>query len=361
MKTFNDLIEEVQKPGRCHHCGGCVTFCSAINYGALKLDSEGKPVYSDIEKCIECGICYMICPEITDLDEEIKRQAEWKAPVGRTIELSILRSKDQGVRSRATDGGAVTGLLVHLLEKGRINGAIVSRMDESGRHPWLATTKKDIIEAAGTHFDHSHGVAEFGDIYSTFSPSIWALSAMLKKGMTRVAFVGTPCQINTIRKMQVLGIVPADSIDLCLGLFCSGNYTFTMGEFRQIEKKYDFKYDDVEKINIKDQFQFLLSNGKTKHVLLPDLEFIKREACKLCDDFSAEYADISFGGLGAEQGWTTVITRTPLGRAILAYALEESLESFPYKENPKCITLAKDKILMTSRLKKEHAAQNRID
>jgi coenzyme F420 hydrogenase subunit beta len=94
---------------------------------------------------------------------------------------------------------------------------------------------------------------------------------------------------------------------------------------------------------------------------LSDLEFIKRDACKLCDDFSAEYADICFGGLGAKEGWTTVITRTPLGRAVLAYALGESLESFPYEENPKYITLAQDKILMVSKSKKDRAAQNRID
>ena len=62
MKTFFNLIQEVQKPGRCHHCGGCVTFCTAINYGALELGEDGKPRYKDIEKCIECGLCYSICP-----------------------------------------------------------------------------------------------------------------------------------------------------------------------------------------------------------------------------------------------------------------------------------------------------------
>lgn len=34
MKTFFNLIQEVQKPGLCHRCGGCVTFCTTINYGA---------------------------------------------------------------------------------------------------------------------------------------------------------------------------------------------------------------------------------------------------------------------------------------------------------------------------------------
>ncbi|MGD9097648.1 MAG: 4Fe-4S dicluster domain-containing protein, partial [Desulfobacterales bacterium] len=63
MKTFFNLVQEVQKPGFCHHCGGCVSFCTAINYAALEMDPDGKPRYRDIEKCIECGLCYAICPE----------------------------------------------------------------------------------------------------------------------------------------------------------------------------------------------------------------------------------------------------------------------------------------------------------
>ena len=72
MKTFTDLIDEVQKPGLCHRCGGCVTFCTSINYGALKLGDDGSPQYADREKCIECGLCYSICPEIDEYQEETR-------------------------------------------------------------------------------------------------------------------------------------------------------------------------------------------------------------------------------------------------------------------------------------------------
>ncbi|MGD9247244.1 MAG: 4Fe-4S dicluster domain-containing protein, partial [Desulfobacteraceae bacterium] len=82
MKTFFNLIQEVQKPGLCHRCGGCVTFCSAINYGALEIDGDGKPRYGDIEKCIECGLCHAICPEIGELDQEVRRLASWSEPMG---------------------------------------------------------------------------------------------------------------------------------------------------------------------------------------------------------------------------------------------------------------------------------------
>ena len=105
MKTFFDLIQEVQKPGLCHRCGGCVTFCSAVNYGALDLDPDGKPRYGEIEKCIECGLCYAICPEIDELEAETRERLGWEPPIGRVIETTVARAGDPAVRKNATDGG----------------------------------------------------------------------------------------------------------------------------------------------------------------------------------------------------------------------------------------------------------------
>ncbi|MFO7751061.1 MAG: Coenzyme F420 hydrogenase/dehydrogenase, beta subunit C-terminal domain [Desulfobacteraceae bacterium] len=357
MKTFFNLIQEVQKQGRCHQCGGCVTFCSAINYGALDLDSDGKPFYADIDKCIECGICYVICPETTELDEEIKKNAEWSAPSGRITGTSIARARDLIVREKGTDGGVVTAILLHLFDTGKINGAIVSKSTDQGRIPWCAKTREEIIDAAGSHFDHSQGMANFGDAYSTFSPSVSALSEIRKEGLSRVAFVGTPCQINSIRKMQALGVVPADAIEICLGLFCSGNFIMTRDTFRDAEKKYGIVYDEIEKLNIKENFIVALSTGERKELPLEAVEGTKRTACHYCTDFSAEYADISFGGLGADDGWTTVVTRSPKGRAVFAEALATTLENFKYQNNTRYATTAEDKMINASRRKKETARQ----
>ena len=170
MKTFNDLIEEVQKPGLCHRCGGCVTFCTAVNFGALELDSEGNPRYADEDKCIECGLCHTICPEIDELVEETQKRLAWQPPIGRVLETSIARSTDAGIRQKATDGGVVTALLIHLFKNGRIDGAIVTK--QTGpfrREPFLALSQKDILDAAGFFFDTSHGMKRFSDYYSTFS------------------------------------------------------------------------------------------------------------------------------------------------------------------------------------------------
>jgi coenzyme F420 hydrogenase subunit beta len=360
MKTFFDLIQDVQKPGLCHRCGGCVTFCSSVNYGALELDADGKPRYGEIEKCIECGLCHAICPEIDELEKETRERVGWTAPIGRVIETTVARASDPAVRRAATDGGVVTALLLHLLERGRIDGAIVTKQDGPfRRRPFLATTTEEIKQAAGFFFDTSHGMKDFGDRYTTHS-QIEEFDPMLKKGLKRVAFVGTPCQVKSVRRMQTLGLVPADAVHICLGLFCSGNFTFGEEQRQRLAELGEFAWDDVRKINIKDDLQIHLRSGQPRRIPLDDLDFMRRHACRYCPDYTAEFADIAFGGIGAEEGWTTVVARSPLGRAAFADAAGAGkLEEFSRTVNPSFATQAMTKIRTWSARKRKTAQQNR--
>ncbi len=359
MKTFFNLIQEVQKKGKCHHCGACVAFCESLNYGALELGEDGVPRYKDVAKCIECGLCYSICPEVHELEEELKRKMAWSEPIGRIISTRSVRAIDENIRNNATDGGAVTALLLYLFDTGQINGAIVAKkVGKLDRVPYLATTREEIIDAAGFFFETSHGIHNFSKQYSE-AATVEAFNALRKKGLTRVALVASPCQIEAFRKMELLGITPSESIKFCFGLFCSGNFEFDEKHREILAEKFDFSWEDVDKINIKEELYLSLKGGRKLSIPLEELDFMKKYACKLCLDYTAEYADFSFGGLGSEDGWTTVLARTPKGRAALESAIGSTLEEFRYLEKTDFVTEMVYKI-HTQAAKKRKAARERL-
>ena len=359
IKSFRNLIKEVQKQGRCHMCGACVSVCSSLNYGALELSETGRPRFRDPRKCIECGLCYIICPAVGALEDEIKTKVQWEPPMGRVAEVTVARARDPKIRERATDGGAVTAILTHLMELGEIDGAVVARQfGPFKRQPWLATTREEIIASAGSSFDLSHsGVSPlYTQDYTTYAPSLRAIAPMTRKGLKHVAVVGTPCQIKAITKMECIGVTPLQSIHCALGLFCSGSYVFGDKRREKIERIGNFRWDDVVKVNIKENLIVMLKDGSQVMIPLEELNFVKRKACSFCDDYSAEYADISFGGIGAETGWTTVVARTELGQKILAMAKETVLEEFHEVQRREFSDEIKSTVERFSELKKECAA-----
>jgi len=211
MKTFFNLVQDVQKKRICHRCGGCVTFCTAINYGALKIDSDGKPIFADMEKCIECGLCYSICPETNDLEEDTRCQAAWSEPMGRVIETTVVRASVAPVREKATNGGAVTALLLHLFDRNRIDGAIVTRpVGKFQREPHLATTREEILNSAGLFLDTSHGMQHIEEAVAKGTGGILLMSHM---GNWEVAAHLLKRNLKDLRLLLYMGIREKEQIE----------------------------------------------------------------------------------------------------------------------------------------------------
>jgi len=321
-KTFHDLQLEVQQLNFCGKCGGCVAFCSADNLGALEVGPDGMPRFADEEKCLKCGICYMICPNIHDLDEELKKKTKWEPPIGPIKDLVSAQTINPTVGENCTDGGVVTSLLLYLMDNHMIDGALVSRSDGPfHRGPMLATSGEEIISASGSHYDESFSIVKLGSHYSTYSPAMQELKSLRKGLIDRVAMVGTPCQIHTVRKMQVLRIIPSDVIKYYFGLFCMENFSFDDIQLRHLEKRYGFDLAHVMKVNVKEDFFIYLEDGRVIHIPFEEIDSIARPACLVCPDFSAEFSDISFGGLGSPEGYTTVLVRSEKGKMVYRGAL----------------------------------------
>ena len=88
-------------------------------------------------------------------------------------------------------------------------------------------------------------------------------------------------------------------------------------------------FEDIEKINIKEDLIIKLKDngiGKiTHHIPFVRLNDYMRSACNACEDFTNIYADVSFGGLGSPDEFTTVITRTEKGKRIISKAIEAEI------------------------------------
>ena len=323
--SFNNLLDEIIHKDLCNRCGGCVSFCSANSIDALKIGKEGFPEYKYKDKCLECGICYLVCPKTRILEEELKSHYDWKYPLGHWIDIFSARSTDEDVLKVATDGGVVTSILIYLLENKVIDGAIVSkRMGTHGRKPIIAKTRSDLIDAAGSSFAETHHLDELGNIYSTSFPIIKVIKESASESMKKLAIVGTACQIEAIRKMQLLNIVPSNLIIFTIGLFCMQCFTIEDLSKKNFAKTHKIDLDDIEKVNIKDNLILKMKSNVSFHIPLEEIEEIARPACLACNDFSNEFADISVGGVGSQDGYTTVMIRTSLGKQVYAEALYQN-------------------------------------
>jgi len=342
IKNFKDLIKEVHEPGICQQCGGCVSFCNSIENDVIGMeDPNSPPKYINEEKCLECGICYLICPQTHILDDDLNKTYKFtnfsSMPFGFIDSIYSCQANDKDFLKFGTDGGVVNSVINYLIEKKVIDGAIVAKTKTAfSREATIARNKKDLKEASGVKLDLIPQLNELQKFH-TYTSSLPQLRHYKFK---RLAVVGTPCQIYTIRCMQSLGIIPSQNIELCLGLFCYENFFFDKLRIEKFEKEFNLKFENIDKINIKEDLIIKLKNrGATQKIIHIPFDSIKdymRQACLACNDFTNIYADISFGGLGSMDKFTTVISRTKKGIDIIKKVINAGvIKSFKLDETSK--------------------------
>lgn len=327
MKSFKDLITDVHKKGICQQCGGCVSFCNSIEHAVIGFkDPYSPPAYMNIDKCLRCGICYLICPQTHSMDKEINETYKFteyeSLPLGFYFNIHSCQSNDDDFLKNGTDGGVVNTLLNYLLEKEIIDGAIVAKtIAPFCREVMIAKSRKDLLETSGLKLDISPQLEELQKFH-TYTHSLPKLKQFQ---FSKLAIIGTPCQIYTIRCMQNLGITPSENVELCLGLFCYENFFFDQTQLCSFEKQFNVDVENIEKINIKQDLIVTLKDGSVKHVPFNQLNDYMRPACNACNDFTNIYADISFGGLGSEDKYTTILPRSDKGRSIILKAIKAGI------------------------------------
>ncbi len=302
------LLEKVVLKEICSGCAACVLVCP---FGCLEYFEERPNL---VKKCEICGICPRVCPRYDFSQAALEklvfeREHKPDEEFGIYRRLVIAQAIDKNILRVCQDGGVVTALLTFALENHIIDGAAVSGLSpEKPLYPIpkLATSRQEVLECAGTRY--------------TYSPNLLAFREGIKQKKKNLVYVGTPCQIQAIRRIQMASLKKyADPLNLTIGLMCTESFDYEGLMKKHIEKEMGISLSDIKKINIKAKLLVTPKSGEEKIIPLKEAKQYTRKSCTLCTDFSAELADISAGGLGMSD-WTFTILRTKRGEELFKNA-----------------------------------------
>lgn len=310
MPSYEDLQARVMDAGDCTVCGACILACPSFH---IKF-ADGRPARPKRTiDCVGCSICYDACYMLRhDLMKAIETSTiGWgrKESIGLHRSVVAARTRDAEITRACQDGGIVSALLLHALDSGVIDGALV--VGREGRAPaaCIATTRDEIIVSAGTKY----GVV----------PVLKELrAAVVDRGLSKICVVGSPCHIQSIRYLKYKGLPLASSVKLTVGLFCRENYEYACLADKARAEGVDI--DCVDKLDVSDGFDIYVGGQKLALPLTDVKECVPRH-CLVCQDFAAELADIAVGSGGSPGRWSTVIVRTEEGEKVFAGMVVENL------------------------------------
>jgi coenzyme F420 hydrogenase subunit beta len=185
--------------------------------------------------------------------------------------------------------------------------------------PWhpvaqIITSKEDAIKSSGSIYSHSQTVE--------------ALMDAIRQDFRSIAFVGTPCNIDAVKKMfdSPTGMLKyfMRAHVLSIGLFCMDS--FAPEAIYPFFEKDGIDLSKVQKMDInKGKFHVYYDPEEEpiKSYTIKQLDKFKSSSCNFCTDLTAENADISVGSVGSGANRNTVFARSGIGREIIEDAAEK--------------------------------------
>ncbi|KAA8606413.1 hypothetical protein AL036_14645 [Salipiger aestuarii] len=205
-------LNKVLRGNLCSGCGACAALApKAVKMrmtppGFLRPD-QTAPLPADAEAAIAAA-----CPGLGQtVDAGTRRDdALW----GPWIGMQMGHATDPALRHAGASGGALSGLLAHLLASGAVDAVIETAASDAvpvANDTVLARSRDDIRAAAGSRYAPSAPLAALPD----------ALADHRASGR-RFAFVGKPCDVAALRAMQTGDPELRTAIPVLLSFFCAG-------------------------------------------------------------------------------------------------------------------------------------------
>ncbi len=303
------LLNEVWVRDRCAGCAMCIAACSKQ---VLEWDDLEHPRLRRIYKNVglskfeldTCSFCEKFCEEVCPRLE----------PASRLLPLAQVSARASGALGGGEPNDVVRNLLIAARASGMIDGALLMDSDRAGK------TRARIVTSAGE-------IAESTGLQFIWTPLLDALNdAVFNLGLKDLAIVSTPCTAQAVRRMmesEKERLAPyREAIRLNVAIFCTG--VFRPGAFREmLTEGASLAPESIRRITAYPRANKLraeLWDGSYCEMDLSEAEVFTRSGCARCDDYLGESADIAAGSVGARDGYSALIVRTPIGQVFVQNA-----------------------------------------
>ncbi len=191
----------------CCGCGSCYVVCPQRSIEFTYGKRYNYP-HVNLETCTACGLCLKVCPSaflLKGTDPGFPNLTERK-----DNHCYLTHSPDDGIRLDSSSGGFITALILHLMKKGQVDGAIVTSTE--GENPWIA---KSVIA-----MNREELLGARASKYAPVSNCVALKDVLERPG--RYVFVGMPCMVEGLRKIQQIKPQLKEKIVLAVGMVCAG-------------------------------------------------------------------------------------------------------------------------------------------
>lgn len=303
-----DNLENVVNGGYCVGCGAC----SFVSGAPVKINDYGEyyPDLTDLKDVSDGGIVEQmefVCPSLNPKFNEDALAATFlnncdnaSRNIGPYQDVYAGYVREGEYRNNGTSGGFGTWVGAELFQQGMIDGVIhikefkrATALDPFFKYG-ISNSLEEITKGARTKYH----VVEVSEVLQ-----------MIKEKPGKYLFIGLPCMVKAIRRIQLIDPLIKESIAYTAALVCghlkSINWTLSLGWGKGIEPskvvrfKYRTKADDIPArayvfTAYADDYEIREDSGNVVggkfnqgSLMLP--------ACNFCDDVVGETADLTIG------------------------------------------------------------------
>jgi len=307
----------------CNTCGACAAVCRAHAIEFRELTNGYCVPVVHQERCNYCGLCLKVCGGHI-FGKTIEMMLPADPFVGNCISSFVGKATNEDIYRNSQSGGVVTALLVDMLNRGRIDGAVVVVMEAGNPprpRPLIARTAEQILDAQKSKYCPV--------------PILEVFSAR-DEGNDRLAVVALPCQVHSLYNMMDYMPALRNRIQVIIGLMCDRVMTYSALDYLIYQAGMNnghntFYYRDKTcrgypgDVNIKAQSgrQMILPYQRRLEIK----NYFTPVRCRLCFDKMNIFADITVGDphglkdVDRSRGETALIVRTPLGMDVINIAV----------------------------------------